>query len=142
MKINSHSADMTTAKFIRKAIQVPNAQAKVAAHVSSGTIEKVTLEQAHGRTLAETIYAPHPYPFFRRSGMDGFAILSSDTIEASSEQQIWLRIIDEIPCGYTSDLTITSGTAARIMTGAQVPEGADAVVMMEMTESKEEHGEQ
>lgn len=142
MKINSHSTDMSTSKFIRKAIQVPDAQAKVAAHVSSGSIEKVTLEQAHGRTLAETIHAPHPYPFFRRSGMDGFAILSSDTIEASSEQQIWFRIIDEIPCGYISDLTITSGTAARIMTGAQVPEGADAVVMMEMTESKEEHGEQ
>ncbi|MFC9709627.1 gephyrin-like molybdotransferase Glp [Paenibacillus sp. NPDC056933] len=139
--MNSHSVDMTTAKFVRKAIQVPDAQAKIAAHVTSAPTEKVTLETAHGRTLAETIHAPHPYPFFRRSGMDGFAILSSDTVEASTDQQIWLRIIDEIPCGYTSDLTITSGTAARIMTGAQVPEGADAVVMMEMTESKEEHGE-
>lgn len=142
MKLNSHSHDMTTAKFNRTAVQVPDAQAKVAAHVNSGSIEKVHLESAHGRTLAETIQAPHPYPFFRRSGMDGFAIISTDTIDASSDHQVWFRVIDEIPCGYTSDHTIVSGTTARIMTGAQVPEGADAVVMMEMTESKIENGEQ
>ena len=74
--------------------------------------------------------------------MDGFAIISTDTIDASSDHQVWFRVIDEIPCGYTSDHTIVSGTTARIMTGAQVPEGADAVVMMEMTESKVENGEQ
>lgn len=74
--------------------------------------------------------------------MDGFAIISTDTIDASSDHQVWFRVIDEVPCGYTSDHTIVSGTTARIMTGAQVPEGADAVVMMEMTESKVEDGEQ
>lgn len=142
MKLNSHTDDMTNAKFNRTAVQVPDAQARIAAHVRPGTIEKVSLESAHGRTLAEKIVAPHPYPFFRRSGMDGYAIVSSDTLHASSEQQIWLRVVDEIPCGYTSDQTITSGTTARIMTGAQVPEGADAVVMLEMTESKTENGEQ
>lgn len=73
--------------------------------------------------------------------MDGFAIQSADTLQAGSEHQVWFRVIDEIPCGYTSEHIITPGTAARIMTGAQVPEGADAVVMMEMTESKQEQGE-
>lgn len=58
MKMNSHSHDMTTAKFNRTAVQVPDAQAKIAARVTVGSIEKVHLESAHGRTLAETIQAP------------------------------------------------------------------------------------
>lgn len=142
MKINTHSDDMTSPKFNRTAVQVDAAQARISPHVATASVEKVTLESAHGRTLAETIYAPHPYPFFRRSGMDGYAIVSSDTTHASSDQQIWLRVVDEIPCGYTSSVPITPGTTARIMTGAQVPEGADAVVMLEMTESREQDGEQ
>lgn len=142
MKINTHSDDMTSPKFNRTAVQVEAAQARISPHVATASVEKVTLESAHGRTLAETIHAPHPYPFFRRSGMDGYAIVSSDTTHASSDQQIWLRVVDEIPCGYTSSVPITPGTTARIMTGAQVPEGADAVVMLEMTESREQDGEQ
>ncbi|WP_184184783.1 gephyrin-like molybdotransferase Glp [Paenibacillus sp. JGP012] len=132
---------MTTAKFQRTAVQVHEAQARIASHVATGRIEYVSLADAHGRTLANTITAPHAYPFFRRSGMDGFAIQSADTVQAGSERPVWFRVIDEIPCGYTSEHIITSGTVARIMTGAQVPEGADAVVMMEMTESKQEQGE-
>ena len=142
LRINTHTDDMTSAKFNRTAVQVEAAQARISPHVTTALVEKVTLESAHGRTLAETIHAPHPYPFFRRSGMDGYAIVSSDTTHASSDEQVWLRVVDEIPCGYTSDLPITPGTTARIMTGAQVPEGADAVVMLEMTESREQDGEQ
>lgn len=141
MKQDSHSYDMNTPKFHRTAVQVPGAQARIAALVSAGRLEHVSLAEAHGRTLAKSIEAPHAYPFFRRSGMDGFAIRSADTDQATSEQQVWFRVIDEIPCGYTSEHYITPGTAARIMTGAQVPDGADAVVMMEMTESKQEQGE-
>ncbi|MEN1986052.1 gephyrin-like molybdotransferase Glp [Paenibacillus sp. ES5-4] len=141
MKSNMPHADMKSSKFMRTAVQVPDAQAKIAARASSGSTELVRLELAHGRTLAETVHAPHPYPFFRRSGMDGYAIVSGDTLHASSDEQIWLRVIDEIPCGYTSDQIVVEGTAARIMTGAQVPEGADAVVMLEMTESREQDGQ-
>lgn len=141
MKPSSHSYEMSTAKFQRTAVQVHEAQARIASYVPTGRIEYVSLADAHGRTLANTITAPHAYPFFRRSGMDGFAIQSADTLQAGSEHQVWFRVIDEIPCGYTSEHIITPGTAARIMTGAQVPEGADAVVMMEMTESKQEQGE-
>lgn len=141
MKPSSDSYDMSTAKFHRTAVQVHEAQARIASHVPTGRIEYVSLADAHGRTLSNTITAPHAYPFFRRSGMDGFAIQSADTLQAGSEHQVWFRVIDEIPCGYTSEHIITPGTVARIMTGAQVPEGADAVVMMEMTESKQEQGE-
>lgn len=63
LKINTHSDDMTSPKFNRTAVQVEAAQAKISPHVTKASIEKVTLESAHGRTLAETIHAPHPYPF-------------------------------------------------------------------------------
>lgn len=53
---------------------------------------------------------------------------------------VWLEIVDNIPCGAVPALDITPGTAARIMTGAQVPVGADAVVMLEVTERREEEG--
>lgn len=141
MKQSSHSYAMNNAKFHRTAVQVAEAQSRIAAQVSAGRIEHVPLADSHGRTLAVSIEAPHAYPFFRRSGMDGFAIQSTDTDAATSEHQVWFRVIDEIPCGYTPEHHITPGTAARIMTGAQVPDGADAVVMMEMTESKQELGE-
>ncbi len=129
-----------SSKFKRKALQVNVAQSMISHYITSGDIEMVTLQDSHGRTLAEGVSAPHPYPHFRRSGMDGYAIRSADTEGCSNDQSIWLQVIDEIPCGTVSDKTIIPGTAARIMTGAQVPEGADAVVMFEMTEVREEQG--
>lgn len=63
MKHNSHSYDMTTAKFHRTAVQVPEAQSRIAAQVSAGRIEHVPLADSHGRTLATSIEAPHAYPF-------------------------------------------------------------------------------
>ncbi|OAB42372.1 gephyrin-like molybdotransferase Glp [Paenibacillus glacialis] len=127
-------------KFKRKALQVNVAQSMISQYISVGETEMVTLQESHGRTLAQEISAPHPYPHFRRSGMDGYAIRSADTEGCSNDQSIWLQVIDEIPCGTVSDKTIIPGTAARIMTGAQVPEGADAVVMFEMTEIREDEG--
>ncbi|AJS58395.1 molybdenum cofactor biosynthesis protein MoeA [Paenibacillus sp. IHBB 10380] len=135
-----HSLDHS--KFQRKAIQVNEAQNRIASYIHPIDIESVDLQASHGRTLAQTITAPHPYPSFRRSSMDGYAICSTDTIQCSSEAEItiWLEVIDDIPCGLVSSKTIIPGTTARIMTGAQVPEGADAVVMFEMVELREENG--
>ncbi len=129
-----------SSKFKRKALQVSVAQSMISQYINAGDIETVRLQESHGRTLAQEISAPHPYPHFRRSGMDGYAIRSADTDGCNSDQPIWLEVIDEIPCGKVSDKIIISGTASRIMTGAQVPEGADAVVMFEMTEVREEKG--
>jgi molybdopterin molybdotransferase len=127
-------------KFHRKPLQVKAAQQLLAAYGKPGPIETVPLEESDGRYLAEEIRAPHPFPRFRRSGMDGYAVRSEDTASAGSDRMVWLDVIDEIPCGSVSGKTITPGTAARIMTGAQVPEGADAVVMLEMTELREHGG--
>lgn len=137
---NSHQK-IDSSKFQRKAIQVGAAQSIIKEYVKKAKTEIVNLELADGRVLATDIYAPHPYPTFRRSGMDGYAILSSDTDCCNNGQPIWLKVIDNIPCGTVSDQIITSGHASRIMTGAQVPEGADAVVMLEMTESRVENGQ-
>ncbi|GIO31207.1 molybdopterin molybdenumtransferase [Paenibacillus albilobatus] len=127
-------------KFRRKPMQVKEAQRLLASYGKPGEAESLPLQESHGRYLAEEVKAPHPFPRFRRSGMDGYAVRSEDTAGASSEQTVWLDVIDEIPCGFVSDKTITPGTAARIMTGAQVPEGADSVVMLEMTELRVHDG--
>lgn len=121
-------------KFNRKAIQVDAAQQLIANKVKLIDTELVRIEDAHGRIISQDVIAPHPYPFFRRSGMDGYAVRSQDISIASSDQMVQLAIIDEIPCGYSSQKEIVEGTAARIMTGAEVPSGADAVVMLEATE--------
>ncbi|MDO7904874.1 molybdopterin molybdotransferase MoeA [Paenibacillus sp. JX-17] len=140
MRETSQNPYIASAKFNRKAIQVSEAQKRAHSLVGSARIEKVPIHEANGRFLAEDVFAPHPYPFFRRSGMDGYAIRCEDVEQASSNQVIWLKVIDDIPCGYASDMILTETTAARIMTGAMVPEGADAVVMLEATESRTEGG--
>lgn len=102
--------------------------------------EKDILE-AEGMILAEDIRAGEPIPPFDNSAMDGYAILSEDVQEASEENPVSLKIIEDLPAGNVSDQKIERGKAARIMTGAPVPQGADAVVMQEYTqESAEEDG--
>lgn len=138
-----HSDDYTTERYHRKAISVEQAQQLVMQRVIPGASEQVHLTEAAGRFLTESIYAPHPFPNFRRSGMDGYAIVSSDTAACggSEGQDVWLQVIDEVACGFVSEKVVQSGTAVRIMTGAQVPDGADAVVMLEATRLKEEAGQ-
>ncbi|GIP25959.1 molybdopterin molybdenumtransferase [Paenibacillus sp. J23TS9] len=136
MKLNKEDND----KFHRKPLQVQQAQDLLSAYGKPGSTEQIPIQESHGRYLAEEVKAPHPFPRFRRSGMDGYAVRSEDTMGCSSDQMVWLDVIDEIPCGSVSEHEITAGTAARIMTGAQVPEGADAVVMLEMTELREYEG--
>ncbi|MWV42330.1 molybdopterin molybdenumtransferase MoeA [Paenibacillus sp. HJL G12] len=127
-------------KFHRKPLQVKAAQELLSVYGKPGHTEQISLQDSHGRYLSEEIQATHPFPRFRRSGMDGYAVRSEDTAVCSSDHMVWLDVIDEIPCGSVSDKIITAGTTARIMTGAEVPEGADAVVMLEMTEHREYEG--
>lgn len=119
-------------KFRRQALEVPDAQAKIMPFAVMCDSEWLNLSEAQGRILAEDITAPHPYPHFRRSGMDGFAIISSDSSGCSSDHPVLLEVVDEIPCGSLPSTKLSPGQAARIMTGAKVPDEADAVVMFEM----------
>ncbi|WP_312149485.1 molybdopterin molybdotransferase MoeA [Paenibacillus odorifer] len=127
-------------KFQREALQVKEAQAKIIKYANPLESEDVSLDECCGRYLAEKVIAPHPFPAFNRSSMDGYAIIAGDTRNCVNGQVVWLEIVDNIPCGAVPAVDITPGTAARIMTGAQVPVGADAVVMLEVTERREEEG--
>jgi len=99
--------------------------------------ETVHLAQASGRVLAEDFYAPFDYPSFDNSSMDGFAVCSLDVAAASQTQPVTLAIVDDIPAGHVTTKILQPGDAARIMTGAVLPMGADAVVPVEDTDSKE-----
>ncbi|KFN08773.1 MAG: molybdopterin molybdotransferase MoeA [Paenibacillus macerans] len=134
------TTDSQQDKFRRKALQVPDAQGRILPYARRLPAETVALPDAQGRILAERVTAPHPYPHFRRSGMDGFAILSRDTQGCGANRPALLEVVDEIPCGSLPSVPLAPGTAARIMTGAKVPDEADAVVMFEMTETIRQDG--
>lgn len=89
--------------------------------------ETIDLLDAPGRILAEDIISDIDMPPFNKSGMDGYACRREDLPRRE------LRIIEEIPAGTWPKKTITTGTCARILTGAPVPEGADCVLMQEQT---------
>lgn len=127
-------------KFQRKALQVKEAQAKIIKYANILALQEVPLNQSDGRYLAEAVIAPHPFPAFNRSGMDGYALIAADTNECRNGNLIWLEIVDNIPCGSVPTVNISTGKAARIMTGAQVPEGADTVIMLEVTQTRHTDG--
>ena len=130
-------SDSRPDRFRRQAIQPEEAQALIQNRVGALPAEKLQLAEAWGRTLAEPLVAPHPFPPFRRSGMDGYAVRSADLREATSEHPLLLDVVESLPSGVAPKREIGSGQAARIMTGGMVPTGADAVVILEATRQVE-----
>lgn len=99
--------------------------------------EIVPLSEARGRILARQIVAEENVPPFDRSPYDGFAFRAKDLEEASKEHPVTLRIIEEVPAGKAPERKISKGEAIKILTGAPIPEGADAVERYEVTEFNE-----
>ena len=103
--------------------------------VLEGTVlapeEEVPLSQAHMRLLARAVDSPRSIPPWDNSAMDGFAVRVADT----QQVPVTLRVVDTIPAGGVPSCEVGPGEAARIMTGAPMPEGADTVVMVEDTHS-------
>ena len=99
--------------------------------------ERVRLEDATGRVAAADVTSPIDVPPFSRSAMDGYAVLSADTVSSTRSAPVRLRLLDRIYTGQPSSLTIERGTCAEIATGAPLPKGADAVVMVEETAQSE-----
>ena len=95
--------------------------------------ERVRLEDAVGRVAAADVTSPIDVPPFARSAMDGYAVVSADTDGAARPTPARLRLLDRIYTGRMSAVTIARGTCAEIATGAPLPAGADAVVMVEET---------
>jgi len=99
-------------------------------------VERISLETALGRTLAEHVVSPVDVPSFDRANVDGFAVVAEDTYGASEEVPRKVRLAEEhIHTGIVPTTILHSGTAVGIATGGMVPRGADAVVMVEHAEA-------
>ena len=113
--------------------------AEASAHMLAGLRplgpEDVPLEEALGRVLARGVTSPIFLPPRDNASMDGFAVHADDVRGASADQPVRLRVVDTIPAGALSGRAVARGEAARIMTGAYVPAGADSVVRVEDTHS-------
>ncbi len=95
---------------------------------------ELRLLDAHGCMLAENVVAEGPVPSFDNSSMDGYAVRSADVAAASSGNPAKLHVVADIPAGTAPTVSVQPGMCARIMTGAVVPPGADAVVPVEWTD--------
>src|SRR4051812_33776122 len=126
---------MTTTASNASVLPFDQARASVEAYartIAAPPTESVTLLETLGRVLADPITADRDLPPFDRSTRDGFAVLSSDLQTVPTK----LRLVGELRAGDPPDKfprSLVSGECVEIMTGAAVPQGADAVVMVEYT---------
>ncbi|MGQ9586354.1 MAG: molybdopterin molybdotransferase MoeA [Anaerolineae bacterium] len=95
--------------------------------------ETIPILEGLGRVLAEDVYAEMDIPPLPNTAMDGYAVQSRDTRGASEERPVRLRVIQDLAAGYVATSEVLPGTAIRIMTGAPIPPGADAIVRFEDT---------
>jgi len=119
----------------RTQVTVAEARDTVLASVKALGSETLGLRDALGRVLAEEVRSKRWIPPLDNSAMDGFALRVEDVREPPAQ----LRVVEELPAGRRSERKLGPGEAARIMTGAAIPEGADAVVMQEHTERSGQH---
>jgi molybdopterin molybdotransferase len=106
-------------------------------HAGTAAGEEVLLLQSLGRVLAEPVLADRDFPPFPRATRDGFAVRAEDLRSGTLESgTVTLRVVGQVRAGDSYDLPVGPGEAVEIMTGAAVPAGADAVVMVEYTERK------
>ena len=121
---------------VTRMLDVDEARARILAAFAPLPMVRVSLAEAMGSVLAVDVIAGGSVPAFPNAAMDGFALRAEETVGASSERPVRLRVIAEAAAGYESVAVVTSGTAIRIMTGAPVPAGADAVVRFEETDER------
>lgn len=95
---------------------------------------ELPIAEVDGCVLAEDVHARWALPSFANSAMDGYAVRAQDVLSATKNEPIRLRVIEDIPAGSWPNSVVISGTAARIMTGAPVPQGADGIVRVEHTD--------
>ncbi|GAB4504690.1 MAG: molybdopterin molybdotransferase MoeA [Anaerolineales bacterium] len=118
-------------------LSVEEARARILSHLRPVQSESLPLEECARRVLAADIAAPHDLPPFDNSSMDGFAVLSTDVADATPASPRTLSVVADIPAGSHPGITLLPGQAARIMTGAPLPDGANAVVPVEETDFNE-----
>ena len=117
-------------------IPLDEAQAHVVDLCPPLPVVSVALREARGLVTAEGVTSPEQIPPFDNTAVDGFAVRSTDTAGAGAEGDdgsVSLTVVDTIPAGGTPSVPVQTGEAIRIMTGAPMPDGADAVAMVEWT---------
>lgn len=121
---------------VRMETNIPYVRARdlLLEYAAPGPDEEERLEKSLGRVLSADVCARFSVPPFDRSAYDGYAFRACDTAGAGRGSPVTLRVLEEVQAGVTPSHTVTEGTAVRIMTGAPIPEGADAVVMYEKTD--------
>src|SRR5271157_168801 len=100
--------------------------------------ESISTASSLGRVTAEDIISPHPLPEFPRSTMDGYAVIAHDTFGATDSLPTYLNLLGEVPMGDAPHFDLQPGQCALIHTGGMLPNGADAVVMLEYAQQTSE----
>ncbi|WP_135824110.1 molybdopterin biosynthesis protein [Halorussus ruber] len=129
---------MTDRKEFRDLSDPEDAREAIASLDLTPDPERVPLEEARGRVLAERIDAGLDVPGFDRASMDGYAVQARDTFGADESDPALLDLVGTVHAGAEPDVEVAEGQAAEISTGAVMPDGADAVVMVERTDEREE----
>lgn len=114
-------------------MDVYEAQQEVFKRILPNKTEQVALSKAYKRSSAKSYEAAMPVPHFNRSVMDGYAVRAADIALAASDHPVELQVVAQVACGDHYDSILEAGQAVRIMTGGQVPVGADAVIKLEQT---------
>ena len=114
-------------------IPLEEAQGHVLARVAPLEPRAVWTVAAIGCVLAETVSSPEDVPPFANTAMDGYAVRAADVAAATPESPVELPVVAEVAAGHPADRWLATGEAMRIFTGAPIPDGADAVVMVERT---------
>jgi molybdopterin molybdotransferase len=121
----------------RKLMDIEAARTAVCERCSLLGTEKVALDEALGRVLAEHVSSVHPIPPFDNSAMDGYAVCTADTAHAAPDRPVALDVVDESRAGRPAPSGVGRGEAIAISTGAAMPRGADAVLRLEDTELRD-----
>ncbi|MED4753263.1 gephyrin-like molybdotransferase Glp [Brevibacillus choshinensis] len=120
-------------RFSRQMITVEEAMRRLMERLTMQGREEVHIGEAYGRTLAIDVHATDDLPHFDRSPLDGYAVRAIDTVLATPDQPVRLKVVETIAAGDVPKITVAEGCASRIMTGAMMPSGADTVIMFEQT---------
>jgi molybdopterin molybdotransferase len=121
-------------------IPLGDVQAEVLRSVAPLAPVWTPVTDALGLVLVEPVIATEPVPPFANSAMDGYALRAVDTAGATEDAPVQLRVVADLAAGHAPTVPVGPGEAIRIMTGAPIPDGADAIVMVERTERKEPDG--
>ena len=120
-------------------ISVERAIALIEQYTKPVVTERIAATKAHGRVLAEDVTAPIDQPPWPRSPLDGYALRAEDSVGASRDTPVSLRVIDTVYAGGWSEKNVNPGECVRLMTGAPIPAGCDCVIRQEDTDEGAEH---